>query len=141
VQRLLSDLAFHRELPYIGVHATHGGYGGEIMRLVKGRTGCWMCLALHRADGTIPNPPSKPGDWSQPPGCAAATFTGASWDLSEMSLATVRMVIGTAVGGNEDHDWDVGILSLRDDAGRRTAPQWQTFTLRPHPNCVGCKAR
>ena len=140
VQRLLSDLALDREIPYIGVYATHGGYGGEVMRLVKGRTGCWMCLALHRADGTIPGPVSKPGEWAQPPGCAAPTFSGGSWDLTEMSLAAVRMAVGTIVGGDDDYEWDVGVLSLRAADGRRIAPQWQTFSLAPHPNCTGCKA-
>ena len=140
VQRLLSDLALEREIPYIGVYATHGGYGGEVMRLVKGRTGCWMCLALHRADGMIPTPISKPGEWAQPPGCAAPTFTGGSWDLTEMSLAAVRMAVGTICGGDDDYDWDVGVLSLRAENGRRIAPQWQTFRLTPHPNCTGCRA-
>jgi len=141
VQRALSDLALQRGVPYIGVHGTHGGYGGEVMRLRKGKTGCWICLALHRRDGQIGNPPSKDAPWQQPEGCASPTFEGASWDLTEMSLAAVRMIIDTLAPEHSSSTWDVGMLTLRDETGKRIPPSWTTFAVSPHAECSPCAAR
>lgn len=140
VQRLLGDLALRRGLTFVSAHGTHGGFGGEVLRIRKGLTGCWMCLAHYRADGTIPLPPSKEGAWQQPPGCASPTFEGASWDLSEVSLAAVRAVVDS-VSSEPRAGWDVGVLSLRGRAGERIPPSWETFRLKPHAKCTSCAAR
>jgi molybdopterin/thiamine biosynthesis adenylyltransferase len=141
IQRLLSDIARQFRKPYIAAYSTHGAYGGVLMRLHPDCTGCWYCVALHTADGTIPQPPALATEWVQPHGCEAPTFVGASWDLGEVSLAATRLIVATLMGDDEDYDWDVAILSLRDGQGRRIAPQWQTFSAPIHPQCPMCNAR
>lgn len=139
IQRLLSDFALRYNVPYVGVHATNGAHGGQVFRVIKGRTGCANCLAWHQAEGTINNPPELAGDWQQPAGCAAPTFIGTSWDLQEVSLQAVRLAISTLLG--KAQDWDVAILSMVDGAGAPQPPNWKTFGLPAHPNCTPCLAQ
>ncbi len=76
----------------------------------------------------------------QPRGCADPTFTGAGFDVAEVALNGVRLAVSTLAGGlgdaYPDAEWDVAIISFRDEHGRRIAPRWQTFKLRRHPRCL-----
>ena len=141
VQYFLSDLAMRADLPYVSAHGTHGGYGGEIVSLRKGATGCWMCLRWARQDGAIPEPPALTADWIQPQGCDARTFLGSSFDLAEVSLAAVRAVIEIAIGEPGVQDADVRVLRLRNDVGQRILPEWRGYRVTPHAACASCTAR
>lgn len=139
IQRLLSDFALRGGVPYIAAHSTNGAHGGQLVRLQKGTTGCLNCLRWHQFEGTIAEPPFLAGDWSQPAGCAASTFLGASWDLQEVSLAAARLAVGTLMGDGQE--WDVAVLAMVDETGRPQPPSWRTFQLRQHPRCVPCLAK
>lgn len=154
VQRFLADQAMERSIPYIGVQATAGGWGGLIVRIIPNHTeGCWICLQLARESGEevaetfrIPNPPADPkGDQLQPAGCANPTFTAANFDTMEVALSGVRSAVSTLCAGRAgaypEIDWDVAILSLRNEQGHPIAPSWKTFRLRKHPECRACAAR
>lgn len=146
IQRFMSDLARERQIPYVCISTTHGAWGGRITRIRPGRTeGCWMCLQCSLDDGTVPCPPEAQEQPVQPEGCASLTFTGANFDIVEVSLAGVRLAVATllarAEGAYPDFDWDVGVLSLRGVDGRPIAPNWETFSLRRHPSCPACGSR
>lgn len=144
LQHLVADLCEETKLPYVGVSATEGGWGGLIMRVRPGRTnGCWMCLQHAIQDQTIPLPPANPSGSFQPVGCADPTFTGSAFDLQEVALAGVRLTVATLSSGDEglDFDWDIGRLALRDSRGRPTVPQWETSLLDRHPSCEACQRR
>lgn len=144
VQHFLSDLARKRGIPYVMVQATTGGWGGLIARFVPGLTeGCWSCLQGALKDQAIPPPPEKPEEPIQPLGCASPTFTGAGFDISQVSLGGVRTAISLLCRQTENgyplFDWDVGVLSLRKKDGEPIAPRWETFRLRRSPSCESCK--
>jgi molybdopterin/thiamine biosynthesis adenylyltransferase len=143
LQRMLSDLALEHHVPYIGAHATLGGFGGQVLRLEHGRTGCWRCVRLYEEDGLIALPPSLPEESQvQPLGCAGSTYTGGSFDLGEVSLMVSRLAISTLANESEfGFQYDVATLSLRDEGGRRVAPVWSSYNARPHPRCERCPAR
>ena len=141
IQRLLSELAAERGLPYICISTTNGAWGGLIARIRPGKTqGCWMCLQYALEDESIPPPPEAPDDFVQPAGCASPTFTGTSFDIQEVSLSGVRLAVSTLSegieGGYPETDWDVARLTLREDKTRLVAPQWETFVLERHPDCI-----
>jgi molybdopterin/thiamine biosynthesis adenylyltransferase len=143
VERLMSDLATEHKIPFVYISATPGGWGGQVARIIPGLTqGCRRCLQYSFSDGSIVLPPGDPGEHVQPAGCAAPTFTGANFDLTEISLTGVRLAVSTLCLGEKtgypDLGWDVGILSLRDSAGRPVPPTWQTYNLDRHPKCVAC---
>lgn len=146
VHDLLSQLAAERQIPYIYAHSTHGAWGGLVARIVPGRTeGCWLCLQYALNDLTIPPPPADPRGEVQPEGCASPTFTGTGFDVEQVANEGVRLAVGTLTGETEggypDVDWDVAILALRDETGRRIAPQWTTYTLAQHPECPLCSQK
>lgn len=141
LHHLLSDLASERRLPYVYVSTTPGAWGGRILRIQPGRTeGCWMCLQHATSDQTIPSPPFDPSGKVQPRGCADPTFTGTGFDVAEVALNGVRLAVSTLVGGLDggypEADWDVAIISFRDESGRQIMPRWQTFKLHRHPSCL-----
>jgi molybdopterin/thiamine biosynthesis adenylyltransferase len=142
LQRMLSDLALETNVPYVGLFATLGGIGGQVLRLVRGRTGCWRCVRLYEEAGVITAPPTLPDDsLVQPLGCGAATYIGGSFDLEEVSLMAVRVALRTLDGNAvEDFQWDVATMSLRGADGESIPPIWATARTPPHAGCPQCPA-
>lgn len=156
VQYLLSQAARARGLPYVGVQGTPGGWGGMVVCIDPSRTqGCWGCLQHWLGAPTdVGGIPGAPADMVrgdvQAEGCAERTYAGANVDLGEVALMGVRVAMGVLAGGAIESggepaypraDWDVVVLSLRDERGRLLAPRWQTFDLRRHPDCSLCGAQ
>jgi molybdopterin/thiamine biosynthesis adenylyltransferase len=140
VQYLLSDLAAERNIPYIGISATVGNWGGMLFRIRPLVTeGCWLCFMHHLNDKSIPTPVADPTGLFQPIGCADPTFTGSGFDASIISLSGVRLSVSTLTAQQEkgypSFDWDVAIVNLRDEQGKATVPTWKTFSLQRHPLC------
>lgn len=140
VQHLLSDLAAERSIPYIGISATVGNWGGMLFRIRPLVTeGCWVCFMHRLNDRSIPTPPADPAGLFQPIGCADPTFTGSGFDASMISLSGVRLAMSTLTAQQEkgypSFDWDIAIVNLRDEQGRATVPTWNTFSLQKHPLC------
>ncbi len=98
VQHFLTDWAWKEGVLYVGVSGTLGGWGGKVFR-IRGRrgTGCWCCYRKSCQDGAIPEPPGAQDDQGtvQTTGCADLTFTGAGFDMLQVALAGVRMVVST----------------------------------------------
>jgi hypothetical protein len=151
VQRFLADVARERRVPYVGVQATAGAWGGVVVRIDPDKTeGCWICLQHWRSEpidsGGIPAPPHDvAGGDIHPEGCADPTYAGANIDLGEVALMGVRTAIatlaGNELGGYPPVSWDVAVLALRDTNGQLLPPTWSTFPLRRHPSCADCAAR
>lgn len=139
VNHLLSELARLRKIPFLTASATPGAWGGIVARFPPDGP-CWMCLrhALYTTN-LIDLPAADMGaeGETQPAGCAEPTFTGASFDLQEVSLEAVRG--GTALlgieGGYPPEDFDVAVLSLRDRSGRRIPPRWEAHHIPRQKDC------
>lgn len=141
LNHLFSDLAAERGIPYVCVSTTFGAWGGRIIRIrPNGQTrGCWMCHQHWLMEGRIPAPPEDPNGGVQPAGCGDPTFTGAGFDVATIALGGVRLAASTlsngAKGAYPAIEWDVAVISLRDEHGHLLAPRWETFTLERHPAC------
>jgi hypothetical protein len=145
IQHLLSDLAAERGIDYICVSTTSGAWGGRIVRIRSGQTkGCWVCLMHWIAEGKIPSPPADPAGGVQPAGCGDPTFTGAGFDVASIALGGVRLAAATLARGAQaaypDADWDVAVISLRNENGLFLAPRWETFNLDQHSSCKNVQA-
>lgn len=134
-----------KEVPYVMISATSGGFGGIVMRKIpKVTLGCFVCLQYWIGDKESPIkvPPEELTDRIQATGCGDTTFTGSSFDLSEISLAGVRMVV-SALCYSEQTGYnllphDIGILSMVDEAGLFDYPKWEMHKLNKHPQCRSC---
>lgn len=136
----LSDFARQHNLPFIVASGTHGAWGGYVARLTED-TGCWACLehALDPQKGQIPLPPEDPGGEVQPAGCGDPTFTGAHFEMQQLSMETVRMAVSTLCDTTYGAlDWDMQVLSLRSNDGAPIPPRWEKFEIRPHQGCTRC---
>ena len=147
VHHHLSDVAREQGVPYLTVSGVEGGWGGEIYRLVPGRTeGCWVCLQYWMRDKAVPEPAAPPegSGTVQPAGCANPTYTGAGFDLGQIALAAVQLAVSTLsmgrTGQYPDPDWDYVIMSRRDVNGALTVPTWKTGQISTHPDCPICNA-
>jgi molybdopterin/thiamine biosynthesis adenylyltransferase len=142
VNHYLSDLARSRGIPYVWVYTTPGAWGGVVGRIIPGETeGCWFCSREAMVSEGIPVPPQDPtaDEHYQPLGCSLPSFPGARIDSEEVVLMAGRMIADLLCRDRENaypiHNWDVAVVSLRDDKGNPTAPQWWTGKLQKHANC------
>jgi len=141
VNHALSDIAWELGLPYVGVTATAGAWGGMVVRLEKGRTSCWSCL-MAVLGTTITPAPADPDGHVAPVACSDITYTGAGFDLTPLADEAVRVGIGTLcrgdLGGYPEPNWDVETLALRAPDGSLIPPSWRSFSLPPNESCPTC---
>jgi hypothetical protein len=135
VSTYLSSLCEEVAIPYVWATATQGGWGGITGRVIPNVTeGGWMDFAYLNANGDISLPATEEGSNIQPVGCFHPTFTGTGFDLDQVSLMATRLSVATLCNGEiegyPDFDWDVGVLSLWDEQGKKPiAPRWETSKL------------
>lgn len=135
VQYLISDFARERDLSQVYLSATDGARGGQIALIVPGSGGCWFCWKQHALKGTIPLPPSEPHATVQPRGCAAPTFTGASFDLLPI-VAHAARVTTAALGSGDGIESTAWICDI--PASSPDPPTWSTHPITIHPDCPLC---
>src|SRR5688572_12359182 len=83
----------------------------------------------------LPRAPGM-GDTSglvQPPGCSEATFTGASFDLQELSMEAVRMVVDVLSRPDDFQESVIHTLTLHDGT-RRVPPNWRVASCQANRN-------
>lgn len=138
IQHALAYFAKEGGKPFVTAHATMGVAGGIVATFKPNSTACWVCLQERLRDGSIPEPRINHSGAITPVGCNEPTFTGGGFDLQEVSLEVVRRVVGILSDGAYDAGpWDVSVLNLVDDTGKRILPEWTPFALSPHPRCCG----
>ncbi len=142
VNHFLSEQAQEKGIPIIFVATTVGTWGGDIVRIIPGKTpGCWACYGFLQKEGTLPKPPKDSSPEAAevvPRGCSAPTFTGNQFDATIVSMACVRTVIGTLLrkdGGYPNLDDDVMIICLRGNDGSSIIPTFKTYPLERHKLC------
>ncbi len=135
VQQYLSAQAAHGNIPYIFASATPGAVGGMVGRFIPGdMQGCWFCLqrAIYH-EGVIPEPKKDIDGHVLPPGCNHPTFTGASFDLTEVSLQALRMTV-QAFNANVKS----AFVSMEFD-GALQLPRWESFPVPRYDDCLHCR--
>jgi hypothetical protein len=146
VNQYLSEQARARGVPYVWMHATHGGWAGLVGHVGTARSDfCWMCHLYYLNESRpgairIPPLPHAPEDQVQPPGCLDPTFIGAQVDLTEVSLMGTRLVrdevlVRTGAQPASAYPWNVAVLRLRDEDGAPQLPAWEAYALPIHPDC------
>lgn len=143
IEYMLAQLAWRRDLPFLSVSGTLGGWGGMVVRIRPGGKGCIWCVRKAEDQRDLPDPPADTRDEAtlQPLGCADPTFTGAGVDMAAIALTAVRLAISTLTGprgGYPDLAEDVLIISLRGEDGRAIAPTSKAYDLPHYRECPAC---
>lgn len=144
VNQLLSDAAWEAGIPYIGVTATSGAWGGLVVSLRPGETLCRDCVLARLGPHDIALPPASPHGHAAPTACSETTFTGAGFDLTPLADEAVRTTVSLLSGGAEGAypsvSWDLARLALRTEDGVLLPPTWSTCALPASPaGCARCK--
>lgn len=141
VLNALWDECTQRALPLLTLYASPPVHGGAVVRFAP-QSGCPTCLELAHHEGTIARAPGfgQQHGLQQPPGCAERTFTGASFDLQELSLQAVRLVVQTLQDGGAGSVSLVQTLALVDTHGQPVLPTWSQSTFAKSPAC-SCKVQ
>ena len=137
---LLERLARERGIPYVCISGTNGAWGGTIVR-TQLDTGCWHCFLAAQDDERIPLPVEAPTSFVQPAGCGSPTFTGAGFDLDQVSTLGVRYTVGALSLNDGEYpaiQYDVAIGNFRDDEGQSILPRWEGFMLAKRLDCPIC---
>lgn len=139
VSRLLADLCQRGAKMMVSAYATASLKGG-VVAVYHPASGCPTCREFAYHAGGIQKPPGSGESEAlrQPPGCAELTFTGASFDLQELSLAAVRTVVDVLTRPSSYQGSVINTLSL-DDGTRPAPPSWKADPLPPMREC-GCKS-
>lgn len=136
VLNVLGDYCRELGLPLIAAYASPPVGGGEVVRFAPA-SGCPTCRQFAHETGLIPHAPGfgQIVGLQQPPGCAERTFTGASFDLQELSLQAVRLAIDTLREPLAATESLVQVLSLVDAQGQRIPPLWTQNVLPKSAQC------
>jgi hypothetical protein len=137
ISRLLADRCKEAGKPLVSVFGTLSLKGG-VVAYYHPTSGCPTCREFAYKKGLIEKAPGS-GETSglrQPPGCAELTFTGASFDLQELSLEAVRMAVDVLSRPEDFKESVVHTLTLYDGT-KRVPPSWKVDELTSMPEC-GC---
>lgn len=138
VQNFLASTLRAAGKPYLQVEATKGVWAGLIALYPPEADVCWGCVQRHLAAPALKAAlPAEPGANVPTPGCLEPTYTGTGYDLAAIAAQTVRTTVGylTAASGDASPG-GVVTVTLRDDTGRETLPQWAAHDLKPHRDCA-----
>lgn len=134
VTRLLSDACRRHGKALLSLAATVSLKGGTVT-FYHPASGCPVCSHnehLQRAAGA-----EDDSDFRQPLGCAERTFSGASYDLQELTLEAMRMTIDFLSNRDTYQDSLVHTLTLHDGS-KRVPPKWQIDRVPLMKEC-GCQ--
>lgn len=132
-----------RNIPFVSIWGTQGAMGGQVLRVIPGKTkGCWLCSMHLRVNKKIKQPPADIKGAIQARGCGDLSFTGSSFDMLNIALAGVRQAVSILCEGEENAypslNWDLSILSLYNEKGEPINPAWEEQELNIHPDCAYC---
>jgi ubiquitin-protein ligase len=133
---LLQDYAVRRNLHLLSLYASPPVTGG-IVALYGSEAGCPACLEQAAESGLIPRPPGMDDEGAlvQPAGCSERTFTGASYDLQELSLHAMRVAVGFLTESIGRDTSTIYTLAFQESGGVKI-PSWRVDQLRPHAECT-----
>lgn len=136
VTYVLSDECRRLGKVLVSVAATASLKGGTVT-IYRPSSGCPACREHGYHDGELTRAPGATdySELTQPPGCAENTFTGASFDLQELTLQAVRAVVGILGEFDVEPQSVVQTLSLHNGT-HRILPSWTENQLPPSSKCT-----
>jgi hypothetical protein len=136
-QQALSFIARDVGVPYLLGYSTLGAAGGVVAAFPSDAPSCLVCLLEHWNHGTLPEPPVDEDGIVAAGGCNSSTFTGASFDLQEVSLQVVRTATAILASDEAEKLASLHLLEMRDKEGQRILPRWSWHQIPQHEGCCG----
>lgn len=107
VSRFVNDLCGELGTPQLYASVTNGAWGGEVVRVIPGRTACWMCWYSEYESSLPPAEPSPPvGIFA--PGCDQPTFTGTGYDIGVVASLASAVAVDTLLFDDDTREHFAG---------------------------------
>ncbi|MCH8065946.1 MAG: ThiF family adenylyltransferase, partial [Chloroflexi bacterium] len=107
---LINKIASSLSIPHVHVWGTNGGFGGEVIRVIPGLTGCFECFSLQHKNPLALKRPREDKALVPALGCSDRTFTGTGFDMTSVALLASRISIQTILRDEDaaypDSDYD-----------------------------------
>lgn len=142
LQRLLGRVAGDAHVPFVSCWLTAGFYGAHVLRIVPGRTACFLCAVAEHAKGSLLEAEAGPDDDVVVQGCSHPTVAGAGFDAAEAAAVTTRLAVQTLLSsrGYPDSPWDHAAISFRRDPADSEYPRFAVEELMPTGECRRCSS-
>lgn len=138
VSHFLNRLSCEFRIPTLFSTVTNGAWSGEIVRVVPGKTPCWMCWVDQYYDQKPPSAP-KPSAEIFAPGCDHPTFTGTTYDLGIVAGLATSLAVETLLPEMQLADFSKNYIrwSGKDAKGRHLF-QTEMLPINAQPACCYC---
>lgn len=138
VSHFINRLAFKTRVPALFASVTNGAWGGEIVRVVPGKTPCWGCWTDEYYYTKPSMAPETAGEVFAP-GCDQPTFTGTTYEVGFVANLVTAMAVDTLLQRGEFADYSKNYIrwSGQDTEGRTV---FRTEILPTH-STEGCPFR
>jgi molybdopterin/thiamine biosynthesis adenylyltransferase/ubiquitin-protein ligase len=134
---ILADMAAWASKPYVVANATPGAWGGMVFQVRPAHDdACWMCMRTSLYPDSDNLPVADPDGLIHPPGCAARTFSGTSFDLAEIIDEAIRVICGILGSAYPLTTWQLGVCNLRSKDGGRIPPNWRGLDIKRRKGCA-----
>ena len=142
IQRLAARVAAEHNVPFVSAWLTNGFWGAEVLRIVPGKTSCFVCFARAHAEGELARAIAGPDEMVVAQGCSHPTVPGAGFDASEATAVASRLAVQTVLANAPypDADWDHVAMNFRSDLSNDSATRFITERLVPNPDCPLCQS-
>lgn len=98
VSHFINALCHELKVPSLYVSVTNGAWGGEIVRVIPGKTACWMCwFKQYEIEHPVAEPAPEIGIFA--PGCNQPTFTGTTYETGMVANLAAWMAVETLLAG------------------------------------------
>lgn len=141
VSRYLNEICYDLKISTVYASVTNGAWSGELIRVVPGKTPCWLCF--HDQYYSAP-PPGQPVPQAGVfgPGSDEPTFSGTGHDVGIVANLACDVIIDTLrVAGGEMSEFpsDYLLWNGRDVIGRPVF-QSQFLPISHRAHCSLCSA-
>lgn len=140
INHLVSRIGLHADRPVVFAWVTNGAWGGRVLRMIPGQTGCYECAALSLPIMEPASDPDTPAVFAR--GCGYPSFTGAGFDVASISLIATRLVVQTLLRGEvnayPDALYDHVIWQGRSSLSSDALPQIHHYKVERQERCAAC---
>jgi hypothetical protein len=139
VSRYLNDVCAAFGVPQAYATVTNGAWAGEIVRVIPGRSACWLCWNQQYYE--VPPPGEKtpdPGLFA--PGCDLATFTGTTYEVGVVANLACSLIADTLLIDEADRqhfNGDYIRWQLKDESGN-ILPKIEVLPVNKRRVCRIC---
>lgn len=95
LSHVFNRIGLHAACPVIFTWVSNGAWGGRVLRMIPGLTGCYECLARNLPAVEPNSDPDSPAVYTR--GCGFPSFTGTGFDIASISLLATRLAVQTVL--------------------------------------------